>query len=77
MKDTDITRRTVNGIKHLANMEVIEYDGLKIVTESIPGAVVITVYCGENPTPISQEAYGNVSSDLDESAKGELSSSSL
>lgn len=51
---------TVNGNLHLANMEVREYDGLKFVTESPqPGAVRLTIYRGDNPTPLSTEVYGN------------------
>lgn len=70
----------VNGNEHLANMEVKEYnDRIKVVIERLPEkrAVRVTVYLGNNPTPISQEAYGNVSSNMDEHAEGELSTSSL
>ena len=79
VEDTEVTRRTVNGNIHLANMEVREYDGIKIVTETLfdQKAVRVTIYCGDNPAPISKEAYGNVSSDLDKHTEGELSSSSL
>lgn len=54
---------TVNGNIHLANMEVQEYSGLKFVTESPQdGAVRLTIYRGDDPTPISKETYGNESS---------------
>jgi hypothetical protein len=53
----------VNGNEHLANMEVHEYDGLKFVTESPqPGAIRLTIYRGEETTPMSTEVYGNESS---------------
>ena len=53
----------VNGNEHLANMEVHEYDGLKFVTESPqPGAVRLTIYRGDEPTPMSTEVYGHESS---------------
>lgn len=63
IEDTSKTRRTVNGHLHLANMEVREYDGLKFVTESPQaGAVRLTIYRGDDPTPLSKEVYGNESS---------------
>ena len=50
----------VNGNEHLANMEVLEYDGLKFVTETTShGCVRLTIYRGEEKTPLSREAYGN------------------
>jgi hypothetical protein len=50
----------VNGNTHLANMEVHEYDGLKFVTESPqPGAIRLTIYRGDETTPMSKEVYGN------------------
>lgn len=53
----------VNGNEHLANMEVHEYDGLKFVTESPQdGAVRMTIYRGDDPTPLSKEVYGNENS---------------
>lgn len=56
----DLSRRTINGNLHLANMEVHEYDGLKFVTESPqPGAIRMTIYRGEETTPMSTEVYGN------------------
>lgn len=57
----------VNGNEHLANMEVTEYDGLKFVTESPQdGAVKLTIYRGDDPTPLSTETYGNdVGNNLD------------
>lgn len=65
--DEETVRRTVNGNLHLANMEVTEYDGLKFVTESPQeGAVRLTIYRVDDPTPISKETYGNVSCTLDE-----------
>ena len=72
VEDTDITRRTVNGNLHLANMEVREYDDIKVVLEHLPEAkaVRIIIYQGDNPEPIAQEAYGNVSSNLDEHTEG-------
>jgi hypothetical protein len=64
VEDTEKTRCTVNGNEHLANMEVHEYDGLKFVTESPqPGAIRMTVYRGEETTPLSTEVYGNDYSD--------------
>ena len=49
----------VNGNEHLANTEVHEYDGLKFVTESPQdGAVRLTIYRGEEVTPLSRETYG-------------------
>lgn len=70
--DAGITRRTVNGNLHLANMEVREYDGLKVVIEQLPEekAIRITIYSGDNSEPIAQEAYGNVSSNLDKHTEG-------
>lgn len=60
VEDTEVTRRTVNGNLHLANMEVHEYDGLKFVTESPQdGAIRLTIYRGEETTPLSKEVYGN------------------
>jgi hypothetical protein len=57
---------TVNGNKHLDNMEVATYDNLHIVTESPePGTVRVTIYKGTDPTPLSKETYGYVSSNLD------------
>jgi hypothetical protein len=51
---------TVNGNEHLANMEVLEYDGLKFVTESPrDGSVRLTIYRGEETTPLSTAVYGN------------------
>lgn len=50
----------VNGNQHLANMEVLEYDGLKFVTETTShGCVRLTIYRGDDPKPVSREAYGN------------------
>ena len=50
----------VNGNEHLANMEVLEYDGLKFVTETTShGCVRLTIYRGEEKKPLSREAYGN------------------
>ena len=68
--DAGITRRTVNGNLHLANMEVRAYNGLKVVTEFEYDAVIITVYGGENPKPIAREAYGRDSTNLDERTEG-------
>ena len=67
IEDTKVTRRTVNGNLHLANMEVREYNSLKFVTESPQdGAVKLTIYRGEETTPLSTETYdNNVSCNLD------------
>lgn len=55
-------KRFVNGNKHLANMEVTEYDGFKFVTESPQdGAIRLTIYRGDECTPLSTETYGNES----------------
>jgi hypothetical protein len=63
VEDTELTRRRVNGNVHLVNMEVLEYDGLKFVTESPrDGAVRLTIYRGEETTPMSTELYGNENS---------------
>ena len=53
-------KRFVNGNLHQKNMEKFEYEGLIIVTES-PGkdTVRVTVYKGDNPTPITTELYGH------------------
>ena len=60
IEDTNKTRRTVNGNLHLANIEVLEYDGLKFVTESPrDGAIRLTIYRGEETKPLSTEVYGN------------------
>lgn len=51
---------TYNGNAHVANMEVHEYGGLAFIMESPqPGAVRLTVYRGEETTPISKEVYDN------------------
>ena len=67
IQHTELTKRTVNGNLHLANMEVREYDGLKFVTGSPQdGAVRLTIYRGEETTPLSTETYGNdVGNNLD------------
>ena len=79
VEDTDITRRTVNGHLHLANMEVRVYDGIKVVIEQLDfgQTIRLTIYRGDDPTPIAQEAFGHDSSNLDKHTESGLPASSL
>lgn len=60
----------VNGNIHLDNMKVECYNTvkppIKVVTEvPAPGSVRVTIYAGNNITPISKETYGVDGSNLD------------
>lgn len=72
----------VNGNIHLDNMKVECYDSvkpsIKVVTEvPVPGSVRVTIYAGNNQTPISKETYGVDSNNLDKYTEGEFSSKSV